>query len=162
MTKNYAVIREFHLGGNDRITIIVKKEHYNPNIDHEILLETDNYEEAVNYVIKKINFMKEYINIDKCSTFESMMLYLMATMKEDDLRKDIIEEGWTPIGEIERYCRFGIDFSVGESNEWTNMCGLEDKDSLWELENQFQKVAVEAAKLYDEIQKHEYKLKLLK
>ena len=106
--------------------------------------------------------MKEYININKCSMFEQIMLYLMSTMKEDDERENLLKEGWTPIGEIERYGRFGIDFQKAENNEWMDMCGIEDKDDLWELEGQFQKVAYESAVLFEMLKENMEKLKNLK
>lgn len=79
----------------------------------------------------------------------------MSTIKENDLREELLEEGWTPLGEIERYSRFGIDFAE-ENVTFINDFGcLEDNDPKWEIEHQFQKVAVEAAKLYEMLKEYE-------
>lgn len=93
--------------------------------------------------------MKEHINIEKCSTFEQMMLYLMTTVKETDEREYILKYGWTPFGEMERYNRFGIDFQNEKVKFINDLCDLDVNDPKWKLDNQFQKVAVEAAKLFE-------------
>ena len=68
----------------------------------------------------------EYIDIDKCSQFEQIMLLLMSTLKEDDLREDIKDYGFIPLGEIERFSRFGIDF---QNIHWIqDLITLEDDD----------------------------------
>lgn len=88
---------------------------------------------------------KEFIDINKCSTFEQMMIHIMASLKEDDILEDVAKEGWLPMGEIDRYSRFGIDF---HKLPWIDkLISLPDVHPLWQVEAQYQKVAVEAAKL---------------
>ena len=97
--------------------------------------------------------MKEYINIDKCSKFEQIILFLMTNHMDDDLREEDKMTGFTSLGEIERNCRFGIDFT---HIDWIqDLIGLEDNDSRWELEDKIQNVSKAMIKLYDELQKYE-------
>lgn len=99
--------------------------------------------------------MKEYIDIDKCSKFEQIMLFLMTNHKEDDLREEDERVGFTSLGEIERNCRFGIDFT---HIDWIQeLVTLEDNDPKWELENKIQEVSMKMIELYDMIKKYDKK-----
>lgn len=89
----------------------------------------------------------EYIDIDKCSKFEQIMLLLMSTLKEDDLREDIKDCGFISLGEIERFSRFGIDF---QNVNWIqDLISLEDDDPRWKLENKIQDVGKQMLELYE-------------
>ena len=89
----------------------------------------------------------EYIDINKCSQFEQIMLLLMSTLKEDDLREDIKDCGFISLGEIERFSRFGIDF---QNIRWIqDLISLEDGDPRWELENKIQDVGKQMLELYE-------------
>lgn len=103
--------------------------------------------------------MKEYIDIKKCSTFEQMLIHIMGNFSHKDLREDFEQYGWLAVGELERYSRFGIE-DFNEHCSWYDdfVCVDEDtnKETL-ELENQYQKVAEEAFKLYKMIEKNETK-----
>lgn len=99
--------------------------------------------------------MKEYIDIDKCSKFEQIMLFLMTNHKENDLREEDKKVGFTSLGEIERNCRFGIDFT---HIDWIQeLVTLEDNDPKWELENKIQEVSMKMIELYDMIKKYDKK-----
>lgn len=99
--------------------------------------------------------MKEYIDIDKCSKFEQIMLFLMTNHKENDLREEDKKVGFTSLGEIERNCRFGIDFT---HIDWIQeLVTLEDNDPKWELENKIQEVSLKMIELYDMIKKYDKK-----
>lgn len=88
---------------------------------------------------------KEFIDINKCSTFEQMMIHIMASLKENDIIEDVVTNEWLPMGEIDRYSRFDIDFN---KLPWIDkLISLPDVHPLWQIEGQYQKVAVEAAKL---------------
>ena len=91
--------------------------------------------------------MKEYIDIDKCSAFEQIILLLMANHKEEDLRKEDKKCGFTSLGEIERFSRFGIDFT---HLDWIqDLISLPDNDTRWLLENKIQDVAKSMLELYE-------------
>ena len=91
--------------------------------------------------------MKEYIDIDKCSAFEQIILLLMANHKEDDLREEDKKGGFTSLGEIERFSRFGIDFT---HLDWIqDLISLHDDDARWVLENKIQDVAKSMLELYE-------------
>lgn len=96
--------------------------------------------------------MKEYIDIDKCSAFEQIILLLMANHKEDDLREEDEKCGFTSLGEIERFSRFGIDFThLG----WIqDLISLDDDDPRWILENKIQDVAKSMLELYKILEKN--------
>lgn len=55
--------------------------------------------------------MKEFIDQNKLTKFEIICLFLMATYKEEDLVQCQKEDNYINWGEIERYSRFGIDFT---------------------------------------------------
>ena len=55
--------------------------------------------------------MKEYIDQNKLSKFDIICLFLMSTFKEKDLIEDIKNNRFDHWGEIERFSRFGIDFT---------------------------------------------------
>ena len=57
------------------------------------------------------NVMKEFIDQSKLTKFEIICLFLMATYKEKDLIEAQAKDGYINWGEIERYSRFGIDFT---------------------------------------------------
>ncbi len=91
--------------------------------------------------------MDEYINIDKCSKFEQIILFLLSNHKEDDLREEDKKCGFTSLGEIERYTRFGIDFT---HIKWIqDLITLEDNDPRWKIENKIQEVSEKMIELYD-------------
>lgn len=91
--------------------------------------------------------MNEYIDIDKCSKFEQIILLLLSNHKEDDLREEDKKCGFTPLGEIERYIRFGIDFT---HIKWIqDLITLEDNDPRWKVENKIQEVSEKMIELYD-------------
>lgn len=91
--------------------------------------------------------MNEYINIDKCSKFEQIILLLLSNHKEDDLREEDKKCGFTSLGEIERYTRFGIDFT---HIKWIqDLITLEDNDPRWKIENKIQEVSEKMIELYD-------------
>jgi len=97
--------------------------------------------------------IKEYINLDNCSEFEQFMLYIMCYLKEDDLRKEMNEDkiSFMPLGEMDHYCRFGIDWS---KSKFQDLINLEDNDPRWKIENKFQEVAIKAKELYNAIEKN--------
>lgn len=91
--------------------------------------------------------MKEYIDIDKCSAFEQIILLLMANHKEEDLREEDKNCGFTSLGEIERFSRFRIDFT---HLDWIqDLISLPDDDARWVLENKIQDVAKSMLELYE-------------
>ena len=96
--------------------------------------------------------MKEFIDQDKCTLFELMMLYIMCYLKEDDLNEDMKDDGFMSLGEMEKYSRFGIDWTTISKIE--ELIYLEDDDSRWEYENLFQEVAQKAHKLYNYLKDH--------
>lgn len=55
--------------------------------------------------------MEEFIDQNKLTKFEVICLFLMATYKEKDLCELQKKDGFIGWGEIERYNRFGIDFT---------------------------------------------------
>ena len=55
--------------------------------------------------------MKEFIDQNKLTKFEIICLFLMSTFKEDYIKDEIKEDGYISWTEIERYGRFGIDFT---------------------------------------------------
>ena len=79
--------------------------------------------------------MNEFIDQSKLTKFEIICLFLMATYKEKDLIQEQKIDGYINWDEIERYSRFGIDF--------TSMKWLQDvavgwcPDKLLELMNNF-------------------------
>jgi len=79
--------------------------------------------------------MKEFIDQTKLTKFEIICLFLIATYKEKDLVQCQKEDNYINWGEIERYSRFGIDF--------TKMKWLQDvavgwcPDKLLELMDKF-------------------------
>ena len=91
--------------------------------------------------------MNEYIDIDKCSKFEQIILLLMTNHKDDELREEDKKLGFTSLGEIELNCRFGIDFT--HLNWIQELILLDDDDPRWELENKIQEVAKSMIELYD-------------
>lgn len=96
--------------------------------------------------------MKEYIDIDKCSAFEQIILLLMANHKEEDLREEDKKCGFTSLGEIERFSRFGIDFT---HLDWIqDLISLPDDDARWVLENKIQDVAKSMLELYEILEKN--------
>lgn len=97
--------------------------------------------------------MQEYINIDKCSKFEQIMLLLITNHNDDELRKLDEETGCTCLGEIERNTRFGIDFT---KIDWIQNMAIADPDDAekWKLENQIQDVSMEMIKLYEMIKSY--------
>ena len=54
---------------------------------------------------------EEFIDQTKLTKFDIICLFLMATYKEKDLVKCQKEDKYINWGEIERYSRFGIDFT---------------------------------------------------
>lgn len=89
----------------------------------------------------------EYIDINKCSQFEQIILLLMSTLKEDDLREDIKDCGFISLGEIERFSRFGVDFT---NIKWIqDLITLKDEDPRWKLENKIQDVGKQMLELYE-------------
>lgn len=97
--------------------------------------------------------MKEYIDISKCSPFEQMMVYIMGTFSHEDLRDDYKQAGFLGIGELERLGRFGIKDFANSCKWFDGFIALDEDDKKTiELENQFQKVAEEAFKLYEMIE----------
>jgi len=91
--------------------------------------------------------MKEYIDIDKCSKFEQIILFLMTNHKDDDLREEDKKMGFTSLGEIERNCHFGIDFT---HIDWIQeLVTLGDDDPKWKIENKIQEVSMKMIELYD-------------
>lgn len=91
--------------------------------------------------------VKEFIDQNKCSDFELFMLYIMCYLKEDDLNESMEKDGFMSLGEMERYSRFGIDWSTVNSIE--DLVYLGDNDERWEIENKFQEVAQKAHELYN-------------
>lgn len=103
--------------------------------------------------------MKEYINIEKCSTLEQMLIHIMCNFSHKDLREDYEHHGWLAIGEVERYGRFSVEDFAKYCSWYDNFIGIDEntnKETL-ELENQYQKVAEEVFKLYKMIEKNETK-----
>lgn len=96
--------------------------------------------------------MKEYIDQNKCTLFELMMLYIMCYLKEDDLNEDMKDCCFMSLGEMEKYCRFGIDWSKVPGIQ--ELITLGDHDEHWELENKFQEVAQKAHELYNYMKDH--------
>ena len=99
--------------------------------------------------------MKEYIDINKCSTFEQFMIYIMCYLKEDDLRKDMNEYPFMPLGEMEFFNRFGIDWNDAKFIQ--SLVCMEDNDPNWKIENKFQEVANKAKELYDMLNEYDKK-----
>lgn len=66
---------------------------------------------------------EEFIDQSKLTKFEIICLFLMATYKEKDLVQCQKEDKYINWGEIERYSRFGIDF--------TQMKWLQDVAVSW-------------------------------
>ena len=97
--------------------------------------------------------MQEYINIDKCSKFEQIMLLLITNHNDDELRKLDEEMGCTCLGEIDRNTRFGIDFT---KVDWIQDMAVVDPNDAekWKLENQIQDVSMEMIKLYEMIKSY--------
>lgn len=93
--------------------------------------------------------MKEFIDQNKCSDFELFMLYIMCYLKEDDLNESMEKDGFMALGEMERFSRFGIDWSTVNSIQ--DLVYLGDNDERWEIENKFQEVAQKARELYNMI-----------
>lgn len=79
--------------------------------------------------------MKEFIDQTNLTKFEIICLFLMATYKEKDLVDLQKEDGYINWGEIERYTRFGIDFTKMKwlQNVATNWC----PERLTELMDKF-------------------------
>ena len=96
--------------------------------------------------------MKEFINQNACTNFELFMLYIMCYLKEDDLNEDMKDDGFMSLGEMERYSRFGINWSTVDPIQ--ELVTLEDNDVRWELENKFQDVAQKAHELYNYMNDH--------
>lgn len=79
------------------------------------------------------------------------MLLLMTNHAENDLRNEDKELGFTNLGEIDRSCKFNIDF---EKIDWIqDLTMLEDDDPRWGLEKQIQRVSMEMIKLYEMLEK---------
>ena len=55
--------------------------------------------------------MKEFIDQNNLTKFEIICLFLMVTYSEKDLVEYQKEDGYINWDEIERYSRFGIDFT---------------------------------------------------
>lgn len=90
--------------------------------------------------------MKEFIDQNKCTPFELFMLYIMCYLKEDDLYEEMKDYKYIALGEMERYSRFGIDWTT--IRDLQELVTLDDNDERWELENKIQDVAEAAYKLY--------------
>lgn len=92
-----------------------------------------------------INMQEEYIDIHQCSTFEQMMLHIMASIEDEHEFKSILEFEYLNIGGVEVYPKFRINFS---EIEWVKLLGDLPEDHILEtIEDQFQDVALAAAKL---------------
>ena len=78
---------------------------------------------SVDLKFYKYNMKEEFIDQSKLTKFEIICLFLMATYKEKDLVQCQKEDNYINWGEIERYSRFGIDF--------TKMKWLQDVAVSW-------------------------------
>ena len=99
-----------------------------------------------------MNMKEEFINQNTCTDFELFMLYIMCYLKEDDLNEDMKMDKFMALGEMERYGRFGIDWSTVDTIQ--ELVTLKDNDERWELENKFQDVAQKAHELYNYMKDH--------
>ena len=100
--------------------------------------------------------MKEFIDQNKLTKFEIICLFLMSTFKEDFIKGEIKEDGYISWTEIERYGRFGIDF--------TNMKWLQDVDSYWcpeKLKELMDNFAMAGFKLNEYLDEHDWNNKLM-
>ena len=95
---------------------------------------------------------EEFINQNACTDFELMMLYIMCYLKEDDLNEDMKSNKFMALGEMERYSRFGINWSTVDTIQ--ELVTLKDNDERWELENKFQEVAQKAHELHNYLKDH--------
>ena len=98
--------------------------------------------------------MQEFIDINKCSKFEQIMLLLITNHNDDELRKLDEEMRCTCLGEIDRNTRFGIDFTKIDWIQDLATINPEHDSDKWELENQIQNVSMEMIKLYEMLKKY--------
>ena len=90
---------------------------------------------------------EEFIDQNKLTKFDIICLFLMATYKEKDLCECQRQDGYINWGEIERFSRFGIDFT---HLDWIqDLISLPDDDARWVLENKIQDVAKSMLELYE-------------
>lgn len=99
---------------------------------------------------------EEFIDQNKLTKFDIICLFLMATYKEKDLCECQRQDGYINWGEIERFSRFGIDF--------TKMKWLQDVAVSWcpeKLEELMDKFADAGFELHQYLEAKDWNNKLM-